>query len=266
MEQGLAAVVQGRADSLRGVGKLEKPVRSYDALQLTATQRPTKASLLIASYTYSVSKGNYPGLFSTETGQLDPNLTSLYDLPDLMANRYGALGLDRPHNLKVDGFYAFDLKKAGQLVVGGSLRAQSGIAHNVLGAHPIYGQGETYILARGAAARSPVTSQADVRLAYGYRISKTTMVEAFVNVFNLFNSQEEINQDENYTFGFVNPIVGGDANDLAHLKTNDEVSGQEINATPVKNKNFGNTGTNNGNIGPAQQAPRAMQLGFRVTF
>ncbi len=26
-----------------------------------------------------------------------------------MANRYGALGLDRTHNLKVDGFYQFDL-------------------------------------------------------------------------------------------------------------------------------------------------------------
>ena len=29
-----------------------------------------------------------------ETGQLDPNLTSLYDLADLMANRYGPMGLE----------------------------------------------------------------------------------------------------------------------------------------------------------------------------
>ena len=83
-----------------------------------------------------MSKGNYPGLFSTETGQLDPNITSLYDLPDLMANRYGPLGLDRPHNLKVDGFYLFDLKKAGELTTGASFRAQSGIPHNALGASP----------------------------------------------------------------------------------------------------------------------------------
>ena len=38
-----------------------------------------------------------------------------------MANRYGPLGLDRPHNLKVDGFYLFDLKKAGQLITGAQL-------------------------------------------------------------------------------------------------------------------------------------------------
>lgn len=265
-QQALGQVYQTRADSLAYVNKLEKPIRDYSALQILATQRPTKASLLIASYTYSQSKGNYPGLFSTETGQLDPNLTSLYDLPSLMANRYGPMGLDRPHNLKVDGFYAFDLKKAGQLTVGGSARAQSGIAHNVLGAHPIYGTGESYILRRGASERSPMTTQVDARLAYGYRVSKTTMVEAFVNVFNLFNSQEELNQDENYTFDFVNPIIGGDANDLRHLKTIDGVSGQEVNATPIKNKNFANTGGNNNLISNVQQAPRAMQLGFRVTF
>ena len=47
----------------------------------TATQRPTSTRCSMASYTYSKSKGNYPGLFSTETGQLDPNITSLYDLP-----------------------------------------------------------------------------------------------------------------------------------------------------------------------------------------
>ncbi len=266
VQQALGEVYATRAKSLAAVGKLQKPIRDYDALQLTVTQRPTKQSLLIASYTYSMSRGNYPGLFSTETGQLDPNLTSLYDLPNLMANRYGSLGLDRPHNIKVDGFYAFDLRKAGQFVVGASLRGQSGIAHNVLGAHPIYGSGESYILPRGSNTRSPFTTQADIRLAYGYRLSKSRMIEGFVNVFNVFNQQEELNRDENYTYDFVNPIIGGDAEDLKHLKTVDGVTGQEVNTTPVKNKNFNNTGGNNNLITGVVQAPRAVQLGFRFTF
>ncbi|MBS1124922.1 MAG: TonB-dependent receptor plug, partial [Deltaproteobacteria bacterium] len=263
-DQALGAVYQNRADSLYNVKRLVKPVRSYDALQLTATQRPTKESLLMASYTYSQSKGNYPGLFSTETGQNDPNLTSLYDLPDLMANRYGPMGLDRPHNLKVDGFYVFDFKKVGYVVAGGSFRAQSGIAHNVLAAHAVYGSGEAYLLPRGAAERSPLTTQLDVRLAYGKNLSKTTKLEGFVNVFNLFNSQEQLNTDENYTFEFANPVIGGDAEDLKHIKTLGGASGEETNVTPVKNKNFGNTGSGNG--GPAQQSSRSIQLGFRVTF
>jgi hypothetical protein len=266
VQRALGAVYQGRADSLNAVGSLEKPIRDYDALQLTVTQRPTKQSLLIASYTYSASRGNYPGLFSTETGQLDPNLTSLYDLPNLMANRYGSMGLDRPHNIKIDGFYAFDLKKAGQFVFGASLRGQSGIAHNVLGAHPIYGSGESYILSRGIESRSPFTTQADVRLAYGYKLSKNRMIEGFVNVFNVFNQQEELNRDENYTYDFVNPIINGDPNDVRHLKTVDGVTGQELNVTPVKNKNFNNTGGNNNLITGVVQAPRSMQIGFRLTF
>jgi outer membrane receptor protein involved in Fe transport len=250
----LADVYDGRAKLLR----FDKPTRNYDALALTARQRPTKRSLLQASYTYAVSKGNYPGLFSTETNQLDPNLTSLYDLPDLMANRYGNLGLDRPHNLKVDGFYQFDLKKAGVLTAGASFRAISGIAHNALGSHPTYSTGEAYLLPRGAFARSPVTTNFDLQLGYGYRISKNTLAEGFVRVFNLFDSQEELNVDENYTFDNAVPIVGGTAEDLKHIKALDPVSGLETATTVTPNKNFNNLST--------RQDPRSIQLGLRVTF
>jgi hypothetical protein len=183
-----------------------------------------------------------------------------------MANRYGALGLDRPHNLKLDGFYNFDLKKAGAIVVGASLRAQTGLPHQVLGAHPVYGEGESYLLPRGAGARSEMLTQADIRLSYAHQLSKTTRLEAFVNIFNLFNSQAQLNQDENYTFDSVNPIVGGDANDLKHVKTVDALSGTETNVTPLVNKNFAHTGANTGYITTVQQAPRALQLGFRLTF
>ena len=117
-DQALGELYQTRADQLNYVDEFQKPVRDYDALQILARSRPTKLSLLQASYTYSSTRGNYPGLFSTETNQEDPNLTSLYDLPDLMANRYGNLGLDRTHNLKIDGFYQFDLKEAGTLTTG----------------------------------------------------------------------------------------------------------------------------------------------------
>jgi hypothetical protein len=49
--------------------------------------------------------GNYPGLYAADKGQLDPNYTSLYDLPDLLMNRDGPLPNDRPHILRADGYY-----------------------------------------------------------------------------------------------------------------------------------------------------------------
>jgi len=168
----LKALYQSRAAQLRVVKDFDPPSRNYDALQVTAKKRPTSNSLIQASYTYSRAKGNYPGLFSTETNQLDPNITSMYDLPDLMPNRYGASGLDRPHNLKIDGFYQFDLKKLGILVTGVSFRAQSGIPHNTLAAHPVYGLDESYLLPRGALYRSPATAQLDTHISYGRQINR----------------------------------------------------------------------------------------------
>ncbi|MDQ3364573.1 MAG: TonB-dependent receptor [Myxococcota bacterium] len=257
-EMALGELYASRAEQLAYVGRFDKPVRNYDALQLTARQRATRNSLVQASYTYSQSKGNYPGLFSTETGQLDPNLTSLYDLPDLMANRYGPMGLDRPHNLKVDGFYLFDFKKAGQLTTGVSFRAQSGIAHNALASHPVYGTDEAYLLPRGALERSPVTSQTDVHLSYGYQFSKNTRLEGFVRLFNLFNQQEELDVDERYTLDNAVPVVGGDISDLQHVKASDPGTGLETNTTVLPNKNFGQLN--------ARQSPRLVQLGMRLTF
>ena len=79
----LAALLNARADVLDKISTFDKPIRDYQAVQITAQQRFAKNAMLLASYTYSRSVGNYPGLFSTETGQLDPNLTSLYDLQDM---------------------------------------------------------------------------------------------------------------------------------------------------------------------------------------
>jgi NADH dehydrogenase/NADH:ubiquinone oxidoreductase subunit G len=253
----LAALYEARAVNLDNISILDKPIRDYQALQLTAQQRFSKNAMLLASYTYSRSMGNYPGLFSTETGQNDPNLTSLYDLPELMTNRYGAMGLDRPHLLKVDGFYQFDLKKAGLITMGASLRSQSGIAHNVLGAHWAYQQGESYLLPRGSGNRSPWTWTTDIKASYGRRIGKDQTIDVFMDVFNLFNNQEEADNDEIYTRNNANPIVGGDFSDLKHSKTLD-IGGAEVNATPVLNKNFENLN--------ARQAPLSMRFGLRYTF
>ncbi|CAN5550911.1 TonB-dependent receptor [soil metagenome] len=248
-----------RANGMYRVKQYDKPSRNYDALTFQLTQRPTKNSLILASYVYSKEQGNFPGLFSTETGQLDPNISSQFDLPALLANRYGALGLDRPHNVKIDGFYRFDLKAAGLVTIGTSLRAQSGIAHNILGADAAYGPQESYILARGAAARSPTTGQADFHLSYGRRLNKTQTLEVYGDVFNISDAQQEASTDEEYTSDAVRPIVGGDLNDLKHVKAANVDTSNEGAHTPVLNPNFGHTAA-------YLQAPRSFRFGLRLTF
>ncbi len=252
-----AELLQSRADTLRRVKTYDKPDRKYDGVQLTATQRPTKNSLLIASYTYSRTRGNYPGLFIPETNQDDPNITAQFDQPSLSPNRFGLLSLDRTHNLKIDGFYMFDLKKNGAVTTGVSARVLSGIPHSYLGADAYYGDDEAYLLKRGTASRSPVTTNFDVHLAYAYQLNKNTRLELFARIFNLLDTQDELDRDETYTFDYARPIVGGDLEDLDHLKTTDE-NGIELNTTPTKNKNFGRLNT--------RQSSRNFQFGARLTF
>jgi outer membrane receptor protein involved in Fe transport len=248
-----AAFLNYTADRFETVTVFDTPKRTYNAIQLTAERRFTRSFYMSAAYTYSQLRGNYPGLFSPETGQLDPNLTSMYDLPELMANRYGDLAHDRPHLVKLDGFYRLALDPSvGFFTFGASARAQSGEPANTLGAHPAYGLGESYILSRGSGDRLGLTTRFDTHIAYGRNLTDGTKLEAFVDIFNLFNQQPETDIDENYTYSDINPIVGGDTTDLEHAKVTN------ANQAPDLNANYGNT--------RLRQAPLSARFGVRLIF
>jgi hypothetical protein len=102
--------------------------RYYRALEFTATKRFTTNYQFIASYVYSSLIGNYEGFLRNDNGQAAPNLTSLFGFQSLLANTYGRLPNDRPHQLKFDGSYRMSFK----LLLSASLRAQSGIPFNAL--------------------------------------------------------------------------------------------------------------------------------------
>jgi outer membrane receptor protein involved in Fe transport len=253
-----AEFLRFQADMYEGVGIFDEPNRVYNALQLTAEKRFARDLMVRGSYTLSRLRGNFPGLFSPETGQLDPNLTSMYDLPELMANRYGPLAADRTHLLKIDGYYILAREGLGQFVFGSSIRAQSGIPHNTLGSHSLYGGGESYILPRGTADASPFMTQLDLKVAYGRKLGKQYLLEAFFDVFNVLNTQTEVDADEIYTFENVNPIVGGTEEDLRHLKALNPATDLPTNRVAEVNPNFGNV--------VSRQAPLTMRFGVRLTF
>jgi hypothetical protein len=256
-DQLLASTYNVRADWLDAVSTLDKPIRNYDAFELRAALRPSKYSLLLASYTFSTNRGNYPGLFSPETGQLLPNLNTFFDVPSLMPNRTGVLGLDRPHNLHIDGFYRFVFHNSA-MTVGASTRVESGMAYTALASHPVYGPGESYLLQAGSVGRTPGTGQLDVHLAYAHALSSSSAIEVFVDVFNVFNAQLVTEVDQTYTHDSANQVVGGALDDLQHVKSVDPITGQERNETIARNPNFGNA--------TGRQSPRAIQLGARWTF
>jgi hypothetical protein len=247
----------------RGIRLFDEPRRDYGALQVTLTRRFSRALYVQGSYTYSRTRGNFPGLVSYDNGQVDPNISSQYDLIELLANRDGGLPQDRPHYFKIDGYYQFDLRKQGQLIVGVRARALSGTPIDALGAHYRYGGDEAFLLPRGLLGRSSFEHGVDLRLAYQRELGGNRTLEAFVDLFNVYNNQGVAAVDETYASSLpdnnVNPIVGADYEDLIWAKGLDQNGAEpRVPQSALRNPNFGNP--------IARYAPFSARFGMRLTF
>ncbi|WNG49842.1 TonB-dependent receptor [Archangium minus] len=232
-----------------------KPQRDYDAVTLFFQKNFADQWLAQVSYTWSTLRGNYEGLFRSDTGQLDPNINSDFDLVSLLPNRSGQLPADRTHQFKVFGAREFVLRSNLSLNLGASYRSSSGTPYSYLGAHEDYGAGQAFILPRGAGGRLPWNHRIDGRLALNYRLTRELTASFSVDVFNLFNFQAPIAYDQNYTFSPVLPIENGQPSDLPAKLVGPD--GEPIDAASL-NKNFGKP--------IAYQSPRSLRFGARLSF
>jgi outer membrane receptor protein involved in Fe transport len=197
--------------------------RFYRAIEFTATKRFTNNFQFIASYVFSSLIGNYEGLFRNDNGQSDPNITSLFDLQSLLANTYGRLPNDRPHQFKFNGSYRTPWK----LLLSGNFYAQSGVPFNQLIPHPIYGNNEGFAVTRGTAivptvsasepgfpnvvesigsSRTPTTMNLDLGVYYPIRVGEGKELRLTGDWFNVFNSQRAVTLDQ--TFSINSGVTG----------------------------------------------------------
>jgi len=248
----------------RGIRRFDRPQRDYVALEVSLARRFTRGLFVQAAYTYSRTEGNFPGSVSYDNGQIDPNISSQYDLIELLANRRGPLPQDRPHSLKLDSYYRFDLGVDDALTIGARLRAVSGTPINALGGHALYGPDESFLLPRGQLGRTPMMHGADLHVAYARKLPRGMAAEVFVDVFNVYDHQGTFAVDATYAPRFrrdgsesnANPISGGTYEDLIWAKA---IDGGTETARPVaRNPNFGKT--------VSRYAPASAQVGFRLTF
>jgi hypothetical protein len=228
-----------------------KGKRVYDALILYFDKRFSQNWLISGSYTLSWLRGNIAGLFRPETGQLDPNINSDFDLISLLANRDGPLPGDSRHSIKVFSAGEIPLGGGHALMLGGSVRARSGGPTNALASHELYGPGEAFLIPRGTGERLPWNFRIDTNIGYRKYFNKDLAMEITMDVYNVANFQAATVIDENYTFSDVVPIKGGS---LSDLETHTDVEGNPI----VKNPNFGKP--------LAFQSPRQFRFGVRLNF
>ncbi len=249
--QSAASNAQATYATLQSLASAPKPERTYDALTLTVNKRFSKQWMVRGSYTYSRLVGNYEGLFQNETGYFAPNATNAYDLPDLFLNARGYLPNDHTHQGKIDGYYALPVGP-GTVTLGLSFVARSGMPRNYI-SNLLPGQNYQIVdlLPRGSAGRTPWVTQLDSHISYEQKIRKNLRLMAFVDLFNVFDQQAALQQDDNYTYDAAAPIVNGTPTDLKYAKN---ASGQPI----TKNPNFGQP--------VVYQTPFYTRMGMRLMF
>jgi len=149
------------------------------------------------------------------------------------------------------------------LLVGLTFRTRSGAPLSYLGSHVLYGQGEVFILPRGAAGRGDWIHAFDARLGYSIKLGKQSSVGFTMDIFNLFNFQGATGRDSNYTVSDVLPIKNGTTADLPNDKTGtagklQKADGSTFDPKTEKNPNFLNA--------TSYQDPRQFRFGAKVTF
>lgn len=240
--------------------------RVYDAVTLYLDKTWRNGWLATGSYTLSWLRGNYEGLFRSTTTQLDPNMNTIFDLPDLLTNADGPLPGDYRHQIKIFGAKEVKLPGPNAITGGVGFRAHSGGPTNYLGAHPIYALDEVFLLPRGSGERLPWNFTVDPHVGYALGITEDTTAEFTIDVFNVFNFQAATKVDERYTGSAVAPIRGGSKADLAGCKGGAGSCNAIHTANPIGtpidpsevNPDFGK---------PVQyQDPLTVRLGARVTF
>jgi hypothetical protein len=213
----------------------ESPVHDFNAVEFTANKRLANNWSLNASYRWSRLTGNFEGFFRNDNGQSDPGITSLYDYPtnDPTYATIGALGfgyvgdirflgsagngplpLDRTHDVKLYGTYAFDFGL--NLSLGFEL--ESGAPLTAFAAHPVYDDGgEIPLTPRGAGfqtsngfqTRTPWTRPVNAEASYLLKIGGRTL-QLIGGAFNIFNTQTVLDYHSfsELQFGVPNPDFG----------------------------------------------------------
>jgi hypothetical protein len=161
------------------------PVRFYRAVELSLSKRFSNNWQASFSFLWSKSEGNYGGLFRQDNGQLDPYITSLYDLPQLLPGSRGLLPNDREYQFKTYGSYRFPFG----LVAGYDAWWMTGTPRSKLGAHLDYGDDERFVGARGSYGRSEDVYDFSLHLAYPIKFSDSMQFKIILDVFNVFNFQ-----------------------------------------------------------------------------
>ncbi len=253
------------------------PERKYDALTINLRKSLSKGWLAQAGYTYASLRGNYPGLFRFENAQIDPNITSEYDLPTLLQNKYGPLAGNRRHQIKLYGSYGYEITPGLRATGGAGFTAFSGMPTNAIASHPSYGDTEAFVLPRGAAGNLDWILNLDLRGEIEWAFSAPYKIKFSIDVFNVWNAQTVQNVDQNYTLDFVQPIINANCHNKDSITNKNPIAAVQADCPDIRyartwddlavtpNLNYGQPSYWANGYAPYQQ-PIRVRFGLAMSF
>ncbi len=216
----------------------EKPIHRYDAVEVTADRRFADRWGVQASYRWSRLWGTFEGAYRDDNGQSDPGITSLFDFPTndpsytaigvpefgfrgdirfLGKLGEGPLPLDRRHQIKLFGTYAFPMGINAALGIQMSsgkpltpLAANPNINYQNGGEIPECPRGCGFETVDGFKERTPFMTDISGHVDYSLRFTGNRRIVFLADVFNLFNTHTVLDYDNftETTFGAPNPNFG----------------------------------------------------------
>ena len=240
------------ADECASCPSMPKVQRDYDAVELKLQKRFSKRWEGHASYTYSRLYGNYSGLASSdENGRTSPNVNRFFDSLAMAFGSdgepvFGLLNTDRPHALKLSGFYQLPTNTS----IGLAYQLKSGIpisrVTNMQSSTPVFFDG------RLSDGRTPVFSETNLQIQQEIPLFGRTRAQFLVNVLNLFDQDTTLDVFRNYLRDTV-PISDADFFDGFNID-------QILVARPTLRKDPRFLKAS------AFQGARAIRVGFKLTF
>ncbi len=197
---------------------MPKPVRKYDAMELSVTRRFSKGLFGSFSYVYSRLYGNYAGIANSDeitspaTGASSAtaqqlggsiarpggNANRAWDLDEVLFDSHGnvdiqgRLATDRPHVFKLYGARGFNWRSNHSSEIGLFQYAGSGTPLTMV--VQTVNQIPVMVEGRGNMGRTPFLTQTDLVLAHTVRIGESRKLRFEFNALNLFNQKTARNR------------------------------------------------------------------------
>jgi hypothetical protein len=192
---------------------MPKPVRKYDAMELSVNRRFAKGMFGSFSYVYSRLWGNYAGIANSDEitspatgsssataqsptgsiGRPGGNANRAWDLDEILFDSHGnadikgRLATDRPHVFKLYGNKEFNWKTGGTTDLGLFQYAGSGtpltLVVQTVNQIPIMVDG------RGSMGRTPFLTQTDFMVGHTIKFGEVKKLRFEFNALNVFNQK-----------------------------------------------------------------------------